>query len=298
MADVVGHHLGDLLVGAGVADAPAGHGVCLGHAVDEDGALLGIGAEGGEAGELPSVIGQAGVDLVGDDVEVGLLAHGGQGLQLLLAVHHAGGVGGVVEHDGLGLGGDGPLQLAGGELEVLGLGGGDHHGHAAHHLDELIVADPVGRGQDHLVAGVDQGPQSQVHQVLGTAAHHHLAGLVLQAVVRLHAAAYRLAQLHRAGGGGVAGHVLLDGGNARRLDLVGGIEVGLTGAEADDVDAVSLHLLEHGVNGHGGGSANLRGDPGQLFQWNLSLVLSNSALLYASTCKIASPYPKILANYE
>ena len=108
--------------------------------------------------------------------------------------------------------------------------------------------------------------------MLGAAAHHHLGGLVVQAVVGLHAVAHRLTQLHGTGCGGVAGHIVLDGGNARLLDGVGGIKVGLTGAETDDVDAVGLHLLEHGVNGHGGGRLDGLRDPGQLFQWNLSLV--------------------------
>ena len=289
MADVIGHHLGDDVVGAGVTDAPAGHGVCLGYAVDQDGALLGVGAEGGEAGEGAAVVGQAGVDLVGNHINIRLSTHSGDGLQLLSVVHHAGWVGGIVEQNGLGPGGDGGRELFRCQLEVLCLGGGHHHRHAAHHLDELNVAHPVGRRQNDLVTGVDHCPQSQVDQVLGAAAHHHLAGLVLQSVVGLHAAAHRLTQLHRAGCGGIAGDVLLNGRNAGCLDVVGGVEVGLPRSEADHIHTVGLHLLEHGVDSHGGGGLYGRCNPGQLFHWNRSLVLKNRILLYDGPRNFASP---------
>src|SRR5699024_821034 len=120
-------------------------------AVNDQRALLDLRADGGQAGELPSIVGQAVVDLVGDHIDVLLHAHFGNGLQLLAAVHHSGGVGGVVEDHALGLGGNGSGELLRGDLEVFGFGGVDHHGHAAHHADQLQIAHPVGSGQDDLV---------------------------------------------------------------------------------------------------------------------------------------------------
>ena len=40
MAEEVAHHLGNDVVGAGKAYPPAGHGIGLRHAVDEDGQIL------------------------------------------------------------------------------------------------------------------------------------------------------------------------------------------------------------------------------------------------------------------
>ena len=59
------------------------------------------------------------------------------------------------------------------------------------------------------------------------------------------------AQLGDAGGGGVfgeAGGQRLGGGV---LDVLGRVEVRFAGAEADDVQAVGLHLLGLRVNGQG-----------------------------------------------
>ena len=208
MTQVVADHFGDGSGGGYIADAPAGHGVRLGHTVYQQGPLLNLGTDGRQAGKLPVVIGQAVVDLIRDHIDILLHTDLGNGLQLLAAVHHTGGVGGVVQNHALGLGGNSGSELLGGDLEVLSLGGLHHHGHAAHHLNELDVADPVGRGQDDLVSGVDQGAQRGVHAGLGAVGGGDLGGLVLHAAVLLQTLAHRLAHFHSACGGSVLGVVV------------------------------------------------------------------------------------------
>ena len=253
MAQIVADDLGDVGGGGDIADTPAGHGIGLGHAVDEQGAGLDLLPQGGQAGELLVVIGQAVVDLVGQDIQVVVHAHLGDALQLAAAVHHAGGVAGVVQDHALGFGGDGGGELLGGDLKVLGLGGVDDHGHAAYHADQLDIADPIGGGEDHLVPRVDQGAQGHIDACLRAVGHGDVLEVIVQPAVGLQPLADGLAQLHGAHAGGIAGIVVADGLDTGLLDVVGGGEIGLARAEADDVLALGLHLLEHGVDGHGAG---------------------------------------------
>ena len=148
---------------------------------------------------------------------------------------------------------------------MLGLGGLHHHGHAAHHADELNVADPVRSGQDDLVAGVHQGTQGHVDAGLSAVGDGDLSGGVLQTTVLLQPLADGLAQGHSTHGGRILGVVILDGLDTNLLDVVGSGEIRLTGTEADNIQAVGLHLLEHGINRHGGGRLDGQCNPGQLF---------------------------------
>ena len=262
VAQIVADHLGDGGGSGHVADTPASHGIGLGHAVDQQGAGLHVLTQSGEADKLLAVIGQAVVDLIGDDIDVLLHTDLGDLLQLLAAVHHAGGVGGVVEDHALGLGGDGSGELLRSDLEVLGLGSLHHHGHAAHHADELNVADPVRSRQDDLVAGVHQSAQSHIDAGLGAVGDSHLSGGVLHAAVLLQTLADGLAQGHGAHRRRILGVVILDGLDTNLLNVVGGGEIRLTGTKADDIQTIGLHLLEHGINGHGSGRLDSQCNPG------------------------------------
>ena len=62
-----------------------------------------------------------------------------------------------------------------------------------------------------------------------------------------------LFQSQRAGGGGIAGLVVHNGGHARIFNIVGGGEVRLAGGETDDVHAVCLHFLIKGIQRQCGG---------------------------------------------
>ena len=290
MAEVVAHDFDDLGLSQSVANAPARHGIGLRDAVDEDGALLYLFAQAGHGGEFQPIIEQAGVDLVGDDVQVVLHAHIHQSLQLLPIVHHAGGVGGIVENHGLGLGGNGIPQLLSGDFKPGRLLRSHHHRHAAHHADQLNVADPVGGRDNHLIPGIDQSPESHIHTVLGTGGHHHLGRLILHVEVRLHTLAHRLLNAGQTGSGGVAGVILLNGPDTSGLDLVWGVKIRLTSAKSHHVNAVGLHLLGQRVNGHGAGCLHLRGNLGQFFQVNPSVHFICD-ILYRLSCIYARVNP-------
>ena len=74
VAEEVGHYLRKSLVCGAVADAPAGHCVGLGYAVNEQGALLYIFTEACNAGELYSIINELVVYLVGKNIKIVLYA--------------------------------------------------------------------------------------------------------------------------------------------------------------------------------------------------------------------------------
>ena len=54
-----------------------------------------------------------------------------------------------------------------------------------------------------------------------------------------------LPQRQNTGGGGISGLVVLDGSDAGLLDVLRGIEIGLTGAKRNYVNAAGLHVLGH-----------------------------------------------------
>ena len=118
--------LQDLCRGAGVAHPPPGHGVALGEAVEEDRALAGPG-EGGDAGVLPAVVDQAGVDLVRVEQEVVLHGEADDRRELGAGDGRSGGIVGVAQHNAPGARGDRGGDLPGGDGEALLSRGGHHH---------------------------------------------------------------------------------------------------------------------------------------------------------------------------
>jgi len=199
--------------------------------------------EGGNGGEGDAIVEELVVDLVRNDVQVVLETHIRQRSQLFRRVDHAGGVGGVIEEDALGLVSDGRFQALRGELEVLRLPTGDEHGHAASHFGHLAVADPSGGGDDDLVPFVHQGLHDQIDAVLGTAADNDLTGLVFYAAVRFQTLADGLFQHQRTGSRRVFGVIIDNCLDSRQLDAIRRGEIRFTGGEAQDINAVRLHLL-------------------------------------------------------
>ena len=113
---------------------------------------------------------------------------------------------------------------------------------------------------DRYVARVEQGGERREHGVLAPVGDEDLARVAPEAGVAQRLRGDRLLQLREAAGGRVPVVLDVEAGGGRGLDDVGGgREVGLTGAEADDVLAGRLERLRLGVDGQGGG----RGDGGQ-----------------------------------
>ena len=252
--------LDDVAGGDHPAHAPSGHGVGLGHAVEDDRLLSQLGNELDDVCGLGAVVEEVLVDLIGDDpdpVLQGPLADGGQ---LLGRVDRAGRVRRRAQQQHLGALGAGGLELVNADLVVLVGPGEDLDRGPPGQGDGLGVGGPVGRGQQHLVAGVDECGEGLEDGLLTAVGDQDVVGGDLVAGVAQRLGGDGLAQGRQALGGGVlvVGRVLR-GGDGGLNDVVGGGEVGLSGAEADDGAAGGLEGLGLGVDGQSGGG----GDGGQ-----------------------------------
>ena len=183
--------------------------------------------------------------------------HAHQVGQLVVAVDGTRGVRGRAEDDGLGARREGGLELVARHLEALVDASVERHVDALGELDHLEVADPCRRGDDDLVALVDDGEDDVADLLLGTVADHDLLGCEVQAVLTLQLLADGLAQRHVARHGRVEREVLVDGLLGGLLDVGGGVEVRFADAHVDDVEALGLEfltLLRHGQRGRWGES--------------------------------------------
>ena len=236
----------------GEADPPAGHGVAFRDPVENDGPFLDGRSQLGDAALPEAVVDDVFVNFIGDQQQVVVGCRGSQGLQLVPGVGGPGGVGGRVDDHRLRLFAQVLAQLLGGDFETLLLGGGDDHRHAAGQLDHRRVGNPVGRRNDHLVAGVEQGLGQVVEGVLAATGDDDLLVFVLQLVFPDQLGPDRFFKFRNAGHRRVAGEAVLDGLDGGGLDVFRGVEIRLAGAEIDDIDAGGLHGLGLGGNGQGG----------------------------------------------
>ena len=176
------------------------------------------------------------------------------GLDLFGGGHRTGRVGRRAPQQHLRALGARGLELLDGDAVALVLGRHDVDRHAAGELHGLRVRGPVGRGEQDLVARVEQGREGLVDRLLAAVGDQHLARGDVEAAVALGLGGDRVLELRQPPGGGVAVvHGVLAGRRSGLDDRGGRGEVGLPGTEADDVLAGGLLGLRLGVDGKGGG---------------------------------------------
>ena len=128
--------------------------------------------------------------------------------------------------------------------------------------DHVRVAQPVRRGNDHLVARFAAGENGIEAGLLRAVADNDLVRLVIDIVVLGKFLADRGAQLGKPGARGVFGETFLQRLDRRFFDVLWRVEVGLTRSETADVDAFGPHGLGFAVNGESEGGGDL-GDVGR-----------------------------------
>ena len=175
--------------------------------------------------------------------------HLSDAFELFLGVEHASGVGGRGEHDEFGAGGDGGLELLGRHLEVILELGFDEDALTFGKADELLVGDPEWGGDDDFVAGVDEALDDLKEALLGAGGDDNLLGFVLEAVVAEELGADSFLEVGIARHGRIVGEIVVDGLLGCFLHHLGGVEVGLTDGEADDIFALGFEFA--GLGGHG-----------------------------------------------
>lgn len=148
--------------------------------------------------------------------------------------------------------GDRRLELFGGDLEA-GVHKGRHDdGCGIGDQDHVRIRHPIGRGDDDLIPGIEQGQAEVEEALLGATGDQDLLGRVVQCVVTLEFLDDRLLQAGRAVDGRILGEAALDRVHRRRLDVFRGVEIRLSGAQPDHVLAAGLERCGAGGDRKGG----------------------------------------------
>ena len=234
------------------ADAPAGHGMRLGHAIHRQRAALQPGLHLGDGGKAAAVIDQHFIDIVGQDVHMRMRQqHIGQPAQLGRRIGRARRVRRRIEQQPLGLGRDRRFQHGRRQLEAgRGVGYRKHRLGAAQPHD-FRIAHPIGHRHHHLVAGVQRRHQRVEDDLLAARGHKAIGCRDVQAIVALELGRHRRLELGNAVDIGVARLA----GVHRRLGCVAHIErrieIRLAGRERDDVAALLRQFARLLADGHG-----------------------------------------------
>jgi len=145
-----------------------------------------------------------------------------EAVERLLREYRAGGIGGRAKEDGACPGRDGIPHGVEIEVEILLFQRGHEDGDAGGQQHVPDVGGIGGRGQDHLVAGVDARHDGGRETLDGAHGDHDLRGIGVDLVVALQFRCDGLPQGGQAGGGGVAAHeTVANGGHGALLDVFG-----------------------------------------------------------------------------
>ena len=176
------------------------------------------------------------VNLVRENHHLRMLGHHlGDGAELLFGVDHTRRIGRAAEHHQLGLRRDGRLQLRRRDFEVVLDLAGNVFDIGFRHLRDGTVGNPVGSGDDDLVAGVHQSHDSLVDGLLAARGDHNLLRRIIQPVVSLELVADGFQQISITGHWRVVREVVVNGLFGILLHRLRRVEIGLADTQADDI---------------------------------------------------------------
>ena len=187
------------------------------------------------------------VNLIGKDDNILVGGHFPDGPEFLLGINRPGGVARGIDDDHLGSRRHGLLELLGGHLPSVLLGGLHDDRLRPAETHHLRIAHPVGAGDDHLVPLIAHRHDGVHTGLLATRGDADLLRLIFQAVVIEEFSRNGLAQLGNTSCRSILGLTLLKSLDRRRLDVVGGIHFRLTAGET--VDFITLRPQGLGLIG-------------------------------------------------
>ena len=129
--------------------------------------------------------------------------------------------------------------------------GSDRHAVGEQH--HVRIRNPVGRGNHDFIARIDQRQDQVEDRLLRAGRHQDLTALVLEPVLAFELGDDRVLEIGGAFDRRVAREALADRFDAGVRDVRGRVEIGLAGAEADDVLAFRLELRDAAREGDGRG---------------------------------------------
>ncbi len=236
------------------ADAPAGHRICFGEAVHDNGVRLMLRRACGDALEDGIAVQKFFINFIAHDEHAFFHTHIAKRAHFIRRVHAAGGVARGIEDEEPRAVGDGGAELIGRYLEFRSVGGFDYHRCGTGERDHLGIAQPIRRRDNHLVAFLTGGEDHIITGMLAATGNDDLLRIVLKIVFALKLTGHCRAQLRRAGGRGVFGKPIgqcLSGGG---FNVLGCVEIRFARAESD-------HILAGGAQrfGFGGDGESERG---------------------------------------
>jgi hypothetical protein len=152
-----------------IAESPAGHREGLREAVQHEGAVGVL-----EDRAVAPALGEAVVDLVGDDEGGPLLRQRGDDRHPLRRQHRSGGITWRVDQDGPRAGSQAGPDGLGTILEAILFGRVHVNGHALGVTDEVRIAGVVRIAEDDLVARIEERAEQQEHRRRRAGRHQHL----------------------------------------------------------------------------------------------------------------------------
>ena len=244
---------GDHVAGTGEpTHPPTGHGPPLGEAVDDEQPLGQIGRHRCQAVVVMARGQQKLINLVTDHRHLGMAAqHHRYRLQLLAVQHHAGGVGGAVEHQQTGAGTDLGFEFLGGKTKPPRRLGDQQPGFGAAEAHHLRVAEPEGGGQQHLITGAQQHLKEVVERLLAAIGDQHLIDRRRHPVFNAQFGRDGLAQGRFAGHRAVAGMARLQGIGSGLSNEGRRVKVRFPRRKAADVLPSQAELIRLGGDGEG-----------------------------------------------
>ena len=229
--------LGQPQGGGNETDTPTGHGISLGHTVDNGYPITHI-LELGDTLVTADIIDML-IDFIGQNDDLGIFGQNvGQRLQFLARIYATGRIRRRAENNGLCFGRNGGFELGRRYLEI-GVDARRHHDALAlgqfHHLD---IAHPAGCRNDDLIAGVDDTEYGVAYRLFGTVGNDNLLGSEIEVIFIFELRTDGFAQIHITGHRRIEREVVVDGLFGCGFDVVGGKEIGLTHAQVDNIDAL------------------------------------------------------------
>ncbi len=257
------HRLDQRRRAGGVADAPAGHRIGLGDAVHRQRARIEARLDLRGRGEDEVAVDEMLVHVVGEHPDMGMAhQHLGERLQFVAGVGGARRVRGRVQHHPLGARRDRALQVLRPQLEGVFQRGRHEDRLAAVDQHHVGIADPIGRGDDHLVALVQRRQEGVVENLLAARADDGVGRLVVEPVLALELGGDRLAQRRDAEHRGVLGLAAPNRLDRRLLDVVGRVEVRLADRQRNHVAPLGFEIARLLRHRDGRGRLNARKDVG------------------------------------
>ena len=221
--------------------APAGHGVGLRQRAEHDHMLLRL--RDGRAGERRFIEDQVRVALIEKQVDATAVRQAHDALQIGARDDGSRGIRRRIEDDGLRSRRDGTFYGFGGHAEVVALGGLQVYDLATRVLNDVLVGDPVGDRQDHLVAMVDQHLDCIEEGELAAGRENSFFRRVVCSEIAGVALDDSLAHLGDARDDGIAREVGFNGGDSRILDVARRREMRFAGAKIDELGALRSAVL-------------------------------------------------------